>query len=103
MSLLGTGTEPRLSTNRAAGPAGFAVGDISLRGIVQGPNGLVALVQGPDNKTFVVHQGEKFLDGTVKAVTPQGLVIVQEVTDPLSLVKQREIRKQLRSAEGATP
>ena len=48
-----------------------------------------------------MHQGDKFFDGAVRSVNPQGLVIVQEVRDPLSLVKQREIRKQLRSAEGA--
>jgi hypothetical protein len=59
------------------------------------------MVQGPDNKTYVVHQGDKFADGVVKSVTPQGLVIVQDVHDPLSLVKQREIRKLLRSVEEA--
>ena len=39
------------------------------------------------------------LDGTIKAVVPEGLVIVQPVNDPLSLVKQREVRKLLRSVE----
>ena len=29
-----------------------------------------------------MHQGDKFLDGTIKTITPQGLVIVQEVNDP---------------------
>jgi predicted ATPase len=46
-----------------------------------------------------VHTGDKFLDGTIRSITPQGLIVVQEVTDPLSLVKQREIRKLLRSLE----
>lgn len=101
LNLLGAG-ETRLATsNRAAGVAGLTVGEISVRGVMQSRDGLVAMVQGPDNKTYLVHQGDKFVDGTVKSVTPQGLVIVQEVNDPLSLVKQREIRKQLRSAEGA--
>ena len=57
------------------------------------------MVQGPDNKSYVVLEGDKFLDGTVQSVTPEGLVIVQEVNDPLSLVKQRVIRKLLRSLE----
>lgn len=48
-----------------------------------------------------MHPGDKLLDGTIKAITPQGLVVVQEVNDPLSLVKQREIRKLLRSLEDA--
>jgi predicted ATPase len=35
----------------------------------------------------------------ITRITAQGLVILQEVNDPLSLVKQREVRKNLRSAE----
>ena len=54
---------------------------------MQSRGALVAMIQGPDNKTYIVHQGDKLLDGTIKSVTPQGLVVVQEVNDPLSLVK----------------
>jgi Tfp pilus assembly protein PilP len=60
---------------------------------------LIAMIHGPDNKTYTVHQGDKLLDGTIRAITQQGLVIVQEVNDPLSLVKQREVRKFLRGLE----
>ena len=104
LSLIGTGTDARLSTStRPDGAAGLTVGEISVRGVIQSRAGLVAMVQGPDTKTYLVHQGDKFVDGTVKSITPQGLIIVQEVNDPLSLIKQREIRKLLRSAEGAKP
>ena len=44
-----------------------------------------------------MHLGEKFLAGTIKTITPQGIVVILEVNDPLSLVKQREVRKLLRS------
>ena len=101
INLLGTGVEPRLSSKRGEGAAGWTVAEISVRGIVQNRGSLFAMVRGPDGKTFLVHPGDKFLDGTVKTITPQGLIIVQEVNDPLSLVKQREIRKQLRSIEDA--
>jgi len=102
VNILGTGTEPRQVTGRRAdGPAGLTVAEISVSGVVQHQGSLVAMVQGPDKKTYLVHQGDKFLDGTVKTITPQGLIIMQEVRDPLSLVKQREIRKQLRSIEDA--
>ena len=33
---------------------------------------LVAMVQGPDKKTYIVHQGDKLLDGTMKTVTAAG-------------------------------
>jgi Tfp pilus assembly protein PilP len=101
MSLLGTGTEPRIGSQRPEGAAGISVAELSVRGVMRSQGGLIAMIQGPDNRTYVVHTGDKLLDGVIKAVTPQGLVIVQEVNDPLSLVKQREVTKRLRSLEDA--
>ena len=101
LSLVGQGTEGKLTSRRGEGPAGLTVGEVSVRGIMQSRGSLVAMVQGPDNKTYIVHAGDKLLDGTIKSVTPQGLIIVQEVNDPLSLSKTREVRKLLRSLEDA--
>ena len=84
-----------------AGAAGMTVSEISVRGVMQSRGKLVAMVMGPDNKTYIVHQGDKLADGSIKLITPQGLVIEQEVNDPLSVVKQREIRKLLRGLEDA--
>ena len=86
---------------RNEGPAGLTVSEISVRGVLESRGALIAMIEGPDKKTYVVHTGDKFLDGTIRSITPQGLVIVQEVNDPLSLVKQREIHKLLRSLESA--
>ena len=100
LSLIGTGTEPKgTTTKRSDGPPTFLVGEISVRGIMQTRAQLVAMVQGPDNKTYLVHQGDKLADGVIKTVTPQGLVVVQNISDPLSIQKQREVRKLLRSLE----
>jgi type IV pilus assembly protein PilP len=100
LNLLGTGGEAR-AARRGDGPASMSVAEISVRGVLQSRGALIAMIQGPDTKTYVVHQGDKFLDGTIKSITPQGLIVLQEVNDPLSLVKQREVRKMLRSIEGA--
>ena len=40
------------------------------------------------------------MDGTIKAITADGVVFSQDVNDPLSLVKQKEVRKPVRSADG---
>ena len=40
-------------------------------------------------------------DGVIKALTPEGLIIIQDVNDPLSVVKQREVQKRLPSLEDA--
>jgi len=100
LNLLGSG-DARVTSRRGEGASGLTVAEISVRGIMQSRGALVAMIQGPDNKTHIVHQGDKLLDGTIKTITSQGLVIVQEVNDPLSLIKQREVRKLLRSLEDA--
>jgi Tfp pilus assembly protein PilP len=101
LSPFGGSSESRQMSRRGDGAAGMSLAEISVRGILQSRGTLVAMVQGPDNKTYIVHQGDKLLDGTIKSVIAQGLIVIQEVNDPLSLVKQREIRKLLRSLEDA--
>ena len=101
LNLLGTGTETRQVSKKGEGPAGMTVAEISVRGVMQSRSGLIAMVQGPDNKTYIVHPGDKLLDGAIKSITAQGLVIEQAVNDPLSVVKQREVRKLLRGLEDA--
>jgi len=58
----------------------------------------VALVQGPDNKTYLLRVNDRLADGSVRAITADTLVMMQDVNDPLSATKQREIRKTLRAA-----
>ena len=99
LSPFGGSSESRQTSRRGDGPAGMSLAEISVRGILQSRGNLVAMVQGPDNKTYIVHQGDKLLDGTIKSITPQGLVVEQVVNDPLSLVKRREIRKLLKTLE----
>lgn len=99
LSLTSNAVEPRPALTRVEGIAGLGVADLSVRGVMNSKGSLIAMVSGPDKRAYVVHQGDKFADGTVKAVTAEGLVIVQQVNDPLSLVKQREVRKLLRSVE----
>ena len=96
-NLLGGGTGPM--SRKGEGPSGIAVAEISVRGVMQSRSGLIAMVQGPDNKTYIVHQGDKLLDGSIKTITAQGLIIEQDVNDPLSVVKQREVRRLLRGLE----
>ena len=99
VTLLGGGNGP--ASRKGEGPSGIAVAEISVRGVLQSRNGLIAMVQGPDNKTYIVHQGDKLLDGSIKTITAQGLIIEQDVNDPLSVVKQREVRRLLRGLEDA--
>jgi hypothetical protein len=98
VSLTARGGElPSPGGARPTGPAGLLVSEITLKGVLKSPRGgFIALVQAPDNRTYIVHSGDKVFDGTVKAITQDAVVFSQDVNDPLSLVKQREVRKAIR-------
>ncbi len=99
VSLISRGFEPTLTGKRGEGLAGLTTAEITVRGVLRSQGSYVAMVQGPDMKTYIVHANDRLLDGTVRSVGAQGLVIIQEVNDPLSLIKQREVRKGLRATE----
>jgi Tfp pilus assembly protein PilP len=100
VSLVGRGIEKATPSGpRGIGLQGLTVGELSVRGILQHRNGYVAIVQGPDQKTHMVRANDRLADGTVKTIEPDGVVIVQEVHDPLSLAKHKEIRKGLQGSD----
>jgi hypothetical protein len=98
VSLASRGGDPAATTGaRPGGIPGLLVGEVTVKGIFKSPkDGFLALLQAPDGRTFSVKQGDKVFDGSVKAITQDTVVFSQDVNDPLSLVKQREVRKSIR-------
>jgi len=92
---------PSNSGSRPAGLKGLAAGEVTLKGTMASQGSYVGILQGADARTYVVHQGERLLDGTVRSITADALVILQQVNDPLSKETQREVRKVLRQTEEA--
>ena len=104
VSLLKRATEARARQGKqpaAGGISGFLVSELTLRGIMQSRGDNVALVAGPDAKTYFIRVNDRLLDGIVKAITADTLVCLQDVNDPLSLTKQREVRMTLRAVTEA--
>jgi Tfp pilus assembly protein PilP len=102
VSLSAKVSDPRSEgRGRYQGLGAVPVGEVTVKGIVLYERQLVAMVQAPDNRTYIVRPNDRLLDGTVRTVTAEAVVFVQQVNDPLSLVKQREIRKLLRNVEEA--
>jgi Tfp pilus assembly protein PilP len=100
VSLLARGSDSKATpAHRGEGLTSVAVAEVALRGLLKSGGGYVAIVQGPDNKTYIARANDRLQDGTIRAINADGLVILQEVTDPLSLAKQKEVRKGLRATE----
>jgi hypothetical protein len=102
VSLVRRGTTTRGGAGgdaRPTGLAGLETAEVILRGTVRSREGFVGILQGADQKTYIVRTGDRLLDGTVRTISQNDMVILQQVNDPLSLEKQREVRKVLRQAE----
>ncbi|MEK6629323.1 MAG: pilus assembly protein PilP [Acidobacteriota bacterium] len=87
----------RPGAKAAEGSAAFLVSEVVLKGIMLSRGERIALIQGPDNKTYQLRVNDRLLDGSVRNITADTLVMLEDVNDPLSLAKQREVRKVLRA------
>ena len=100
----------RGSRQRPQGMEGFMIAEVALRGIVRMAGGgrgvgdkpgLVAVFQGTDNKSYFVREGQRLYDGVVTAIDATSVTFRQEVTDPLSPVRTKDVKKSLYASEEA--
>ena len=92
----GTSANPR-----PTGLGGLSVEQIRMTGVVKGRQGFSAIVKGADNRTYYVKSGDELYDGKVRAVTADAMFLIQNVNDPLSDAKTREIKRLLRPEQEA--
>jgi Tfp pilus assembly protein PilP len=102
VSLLGRGGGGKATNGtRPPGLPGLGAAEVALKGTMQSRDGFVGILLGADSKTYIVRAGDRLLDGTVRTITQDAMVILQRVDDPLSREKQREVRKVLRQTDEA--
>lgn len=92
----GTGGRATQGGTRSEGVAGILVDEVVVRGIVQSRGTWVAMIGSPSGRTYSIRPGDRLMDGSVREITAQAVILMQQVNDPLSLEKQREVRKYLR-------
>lgn len=80
---------------RPTGLAALAVADAHVRGIVKHGDEMLAIVEGTDNQSFVVHVKDRLLDAEVKSIDARGVVFVERVEGATG-APPREVRKPLR-------
>jgi type IV pilus assembly protein PilP len=90
------GPTPRLEPGqRPPGTRGFLIDEMKLQGVFQTRQGLTAMINGPDNKGYLLKAGDKVLDGEVIRITATGIVFRQELNDPTRIERYREVVKDL--------
>ncbi len=63
--------------------------------------GYVAVFQGTDKKSYFVREGQRLYDGVITAIDATSVTFRQEVADPLSPVRTRDVKKSLYASEEA--
>jgi len=96
--------KPVATDDTAHGPKppgiqGFLLQETSLKGVVKNIDGWIAVLEGPDKKGYFVRVGQRLYDGVIIAIDAAGLTFRQEITDPLSPAKSRDVRRLLNSAQ----
>ena len=95
---------------RPPGMSGFLIQEIALKGIVKQTGqgygaadkaGYIAMFLGTDGKSYFVNVGQRLFDGEIIAIDAANVTFRQEVTDPLSPVRTREIKQSLYQSEEA--
>ena len=86
---------------RPPGMQGFLIQEMALKGIVRDQSGYIAMLLGTDGKSYFPRLGQRFYDGVLTSMDAATVTFRQEVTDPLSPVKTRDVKKSLYSSEEA--
>jgi Tfp pilus assembly protein PilP len=89
------------ANSRPTGLGGLSIEQIRMTGVVKGRQGFSAIVKGADNRTYYVKAGDELYDGKVRAVTADAMFLIQNVNDPLSDAKTREVKRLLRPEQEA--
>ena len=107
MKPVGADTGPKI---RKPGMEGFLIQEVALKGIVKTSGGgegvaekpgYIAVFLGTDGKSYFVNVGQRLFDGQITGIDATTVTFRQEVTDPLSPVRTREVKQSLYPSEEA--
>ena len=88
------GTSP--PADAPAGIRGVRVDDIVVKGIVKDSHGFQALVQASGRRTYIIRSGERLLDGVVRAVTSEAVILSRTSASRRPPTSPQEVVKRLR-------
>ncbi len=78
------------------GLGGLAISDVVVKGLVKSGTTLIALLQGPDGRTYMAKRQDRLQDGVVTRIESDGVVFTERAADAAGIVHTRDVRKALR-------
>jgi Tfp pilus assembly protein PilP len=83
-----------------AGLASLMVTEVSLKGILQGSAAAVAILEGPDGRTFIAKRQDRLLNGSIKSIEKDAVVFAEIVDEGQNGPRTREVRRLLHPPVG---
>jgi len=80
----------------AAGLSSVSVSDVVVKGLVRSGTTLIALLQGPDGRTYMAKRQDHLQDGVVTRIDVDAVVFTERTADAAGVVRARDVRKPLR-------
>jgi Tfp pilus assembly protein PilP len=86
--------------NLPPGKGGLQVSTLKIDGIVHAPNGMIAVVSNPQNRTYFLHEGDQLYDGKVERIAMDGVSFHESGKDAFGKPTEREVNKRIYSNAG---
>lgn len=86
--------------NLPPGKGGLQVSTLKIDGIVHGPNGMIAVVSNPQQRTYFLHDGDQLYDGRVEKIAMDGVSFHETGKDPFGKPMDREVNKRIYTNAG---
>ena len=77
------------------GLGSLALADVSVRGVVRSGSVMMAILEGPNKRSFVAKAKDQLLDATISSIDPAGVVFAEVVDAGMA---PNHVRKALRAA-----
>ncbi len=73
----------------------LALADVTVRGVIRSGDRILAILEGPNRKSFVAHPNDKLRDASVQSIDTAGVVFAEAVS---SGMRPMTVRKTIRPA-----
>jgi hypothetical protein len=86
--------------NLPPGKGGLQVSTLKIDGIVHGPNGMIAVVSNPQQRTYFLHEGDQLYDGRVDKIAMDGVSFHESGKDAFGKPVEHSVNKRIYSTAG---
>jgi hypothetical protein len=86
--------------NLPPGKAGLIVDTLRINGIVQSPNGMIAIVSNSQQRVYFLREGDKLYDGSVEKIALDGISFHEFGKDAFGKPLERVVTKRLYPSPG---